>query len=63
MSWLHLCSVAEQKRLYKPPEIDELLSSAATFDEVQEYAVILARKRHLSLDVLLCHGCLAHHRG
>jgi hypothetical protein len=29
------------------------LSPAKTFGEVQEYAVILARKRHLSLDVLL----------
>jgi len=36
-----------------PLEIEELLSPAKTFGEVQEYAVILARKRHLSLDVLL----------
>lgn len=35
------------------PEIDELLTTEATLAEVQEYAVILARKRRLSLDTLL----------
>ena len=35
------------------PEIDELLTPEATLAEVQEYAVILARKRRLSLDTLL----------
>jgi len=35
------------------PEIDELLTPEITLAEVQEYAVILARKRRLSLDILL----------
>ena len=35
------------------PDIDEVLTAEPTFDEVQEYAVILARKQGLSLDTLL----------
>lgn len=35
------------------PRMDELLTAEATVAEVQEYAVILARKRRLSLDTLL----------
>ena len=35
------------------PEIDELLTPEVTLAEVEEYAVILARKRRLSLDTLL----------
>lgn len=35
------------------PEIEELLTAQATFAEVQEYAVILARKKRLSLDALM----------
>ena len=34
-------------------EIDELLTPDATLAEVQEYAVILAKKKRLSLDTLL----------
>ena len=35
------------------PEVEELLTTEATLAEVQEYAVILAKKRRLSLDTLL----------
>ena len=35
------------------PEIEELLTTARAFSEVQEYTVILARKKRLSLDTLL----------
>ena len=35
------------------PEIDEVLTAEATLAEVEEYAVVLARKRRLSLDTLL----------
>ena len=35
------------------PDIEELLTAEVTLAEVQEYAPILARKRRLSLDVLL----------
>lgn len=41
------------KAVLQHPEIDELLTADATLAEVQEYAVILARKRRLSLDTLL----------
>ncbi|HXY50948.1 MAG TPA: PIN domain-containing protein [Terriglobales bacterium] len=41
------------KAILQHPEIDELLTTAAALDEVQEYAGILARKRRLSLDTLL----------
>ena len=37
----------------KHPDIEELLTAEVTLAEVQEYAVILARKRRLSLDILL----------
>jgi predicted nucleic acid-binding protein len=35
------------------PELEEVLTSQATLDEVEEYVPILARNRRLSLDVLL----------
>ena len=35
------------------PEIEELFTAEATFAEVQEYAVVLARRRRLPLDTLL----------
>jgi predicted nucleic acid-binding protein len=41
------------KAILQHPEIDELLTAEPTLAEVQEYAVILARKRRLSLDALL----------
>lgn len=41
------------KAILQHPEIDELLTAEATLAEVQEYAVILARKRRLSLGTLL----------
>jgi predicted nucleic acid-binding protein len=41
------------KAILQHPEIDELLTTGAALDEVQEYAGILARKRRLSLDTLL----------
>lgn len=41
------------RAILQHPRIDELLTAEATVAEVQEYAVILARKRHLSLDTLL----------
>jgi predicted nucleic acid-binding protein len=41
------------KAVLEHPEIDELLTAEPTLAEVQEYAVILAKKRRLSLDTLL----------
>lgn len=41
------------RAILQHPKIDELLAAEATVAEVQEYAVILARKRRLSLDTLL----------
>ena len=41
------------KAVVQHPKIEELLTAAKTFSEVQEYTVILARKKHLSLDTLL----------
>lgn len=41
------------KAILQHSKIDELLTAEATLAEVQEYAVILARKRLLSLDTLL----------
>jgi len=35
------------------PEVEEVITCRATLDEVEEYVPILARKRRLSLDVLL----------
>lgn len=35
------------------PEIDEVLTPEAALAEVQEYAIVLAHKRQLSLDTLL----------
>jgi predicted nucleic acid-binding protein len=35
------------------PEVDEIFTAEATLGEVQEYAVILAQNKHLSLDTLL----------
>ncbi len=41
------------KAVLQHPQIDELLTAEATLSEVQEYAVILAKKQRLSLDTLL----------
>jgi predicted nucleic acid-binding protein len=41
------------KAVLKHPEIEEVLTAEVTLAEVQEYAVILARRRRLSLDTLL----------
>ncbi len=41
------------KAVLQHPEIEEVLTAEVTLAEVQEYAVILARKRRLSLDTLL----------
>jgi predicted nucleic acid-binding protein len=41
------------KAVLQHPEIEEVLTPEATLAEVQEYAVILARKKRLSLDTLL----------
>jgi len=41
------------KAIVQHPEIEELLTAARAFSEVQEYTVILARKKRLSLDALL----------
>jgi predicted nucleic acid-binding protein len=35
------------------PEIEEIVTAEATFHEVQEYAAQLAKKKRLSLDVVL----------
>ncbi|MGB9195893.1 MAG: PIN domain-containing protein [Terriglobales bacterium] len=41
------------KAVLQHPAIDELLTPEVALSEVQEYAVILARKRRLSMDTLL----------
>jgi predicted nucleic acid-binding protein len=41
------------KAILQHPGVDELMTAEATLAEVQEYAVVLARKRGLSLDSLL----------
>jgi len=41
------------KTVVQHPDIEELLTAEVTFAEVQEYAVILARRKRLSLDTLL----------
>lgn len=41
------------KTVPQHPEIDELVTAEATLAETQEYAIIFARKRRLSLDTLL----------
>lgn len=41
------------KAVLQHPEIEELLTAEATFAEVQEYAVVLARKKRFSLSTLL----------
>jgi predicted nucleic acid-binding protein len=41
------------KAVLQHPEIEEVLTAEVTLAEFQEYAVILARRRRLSLDTLL----------
>lgn len=41
------------KAVLQHPEIEELLTPETTLAEVQEYAVVLAKKKRLSLDTLL----------
>lgn len=41
------------KAVLQHPEVEEVLTAEVTFAEVQEYAVILARRRRLSFDTLL----------
>jgi predicted nucleic acid-binding protein len=41
------------KAILQHPGVDELFTAEATLSEVQEYAIVLARKRGLSLDSLL----------
>lgn len=41
------------KAVLQHPEIEELLTPETTLAEVQEYAVVLAKKKGLSLDTLL----------
>jgi len=41
------------KAVLQHPEIEELLTPEATFAEIQEYALILARKKRLPLDTML----------
>jgi predicted nucleic acid-binding protein len=41
------------KAVLEHPHIDELLAAEVTLAEVEEYAVVLAKKRRLSLDTLL----------
>ena len=41
------------KLVLKHPAVEEILTTEATFAEVQEYGVELARKRRLSLDSML----------
>jgi predicted nucleic acid-binding protein len=43
----------QAKNILRHPEIEEVLTAEITFGEVQEYAVILAKKKRLSLDTLL----------
>lgn len=35
------------------PTISELLTAESTFSEVEEYALVLARKKHIPADILL----------
>lgn len=41
------------KAVLQHPEIEEVLTAEVTLGEVQEYAVILAKKKRLSVDTLL----------
>ena len=41
------------KIVLQHPEVEEVLTAEATFAEVQEYSVILAGKKRLSVDTLL----------
>jgi predicted nucleic acid-binding protein len=43
----------QAKAILRHPKIEEVLTAEMTFAEVQEYAVVLAKKRRLSLDTLL----------
>jgi len=43
----------QAKTVLQHPKIDEVLTTEVTFAEVQEYAVVLAKKKRLSLDSLL----------
>ena len=43
----------QAKTVLQHPEIDDVLTAEATLAEVEEYAPILAKKKHLSLDSLL----------
>jgi predicted nucleic acid-binding protein len=35
------------------PEVEEIFTTEATFSEVEEYVIVLARKKRLSLDTML----------
>jgi len=39
--------------ILKSAEIEELLTAETTFAEVEEYVPVLARKKHLPIDILL----------
>ena len=41
------------KAVLQHPEVEEVLTAEATLGEVQEYAVILAKEKRLSVDTLL----------
>jgi predicted nucleic acid-binding protein len=41
------------KRIPLHPEVEVIVTAETTFQEVQEYAAELARKKHLSLDLVL----------
>jgi predicted nucleic acid-binding protein len=41
------------KTVLQHPEIEEVLTAEVTFGEVQEYSVILAKKKRLPVDTLL----------
>jgi predicted nucleic acid-binding protein len=41
------------KTVLQHPETEEVLTTEVTFGEVQEYSVILAKKKRLSVDTLL----------
>ena len=41
------------KLVFDDPQIEEILTAAPTFAEVEEYAVVLARKKRLPADILL----------
>jgi predicted nucleic acid-binding protein len=43
----------QAKRVLQHPAIEEILTTGATLDEVQEYAGQLARKRGLAVDTVL----------